>query len=31
MKAADGTLAQVNRGVVFKDHADAYAAECPMK
>jgi len=31
VKAADGTLAQVNRGVVFKDHADAYAAECPMK
>ncbi|MCC7274623.1 MAG: ABC transporter substrate-binding protein, partial [Alphaproteobacteria bacterium] len=31
VKAADGSIAQVNRGVVFKDHADAYAGECPMK
>ncbi|MGE0715684.1 MAG: ABC transporter substrate-binding protein [Alphaproteobacteria bacterium] len=31
IKAADGSLQQVNRGVVFKDHADAYASQCPMK
>lgn len=31
VKDADGKLAQVNRGVVFKDHADAYAAQCAMK
>lgn len=31
VKDADGKLAQVNRGVVFKDHADAYAADCAMK
>ncbi|BBK31927.1 amino acid/amide ABC transporter substrate-binding protein (HAAT family) [Stella humosa] len=31
VKAADGSLQQVNRGVVFKDHADAYVGECAMK
>ncbi|BBK37232.1 ABC transporter substrate-binding protein [Allostella sp. ATCC 35155] len=31
VKGDDGQVRQVNRGVVFKDHADAYASQCPMK
>ncbi|BBK42991.1 ABC transporter substrate-binding protein [Allostella vacuolata] len=31
VKAADGSLEQVNRGVVFKDHADSYVGDCAMK
>jgi branched-chain amino acid transport system substrate-binding protein len=30
-KDASGKLRLENRGVVFKDHADAYAKDCPLK
>jgi branched-chain amino acid transport system substrate-binding protein len=31
VKDAAGNLKLEDRGLVFKDHADAYASECPMK
>ena len=31
VKGADGKLSQVTRATVFENHADVYAAECPMK
>ncbi len=31
VKDAQGQLVQVNRGVVFEDHKDAYAGQCAMK
>jgi branched-chain amino acid transport system substrate-binding protein len=31
VKDAQGQLVQANRGVVFEEHKDAYAGQCPMK
>lgn len=31
VRDAAGKVRLVNRGLVFKDHADAYAQDCPMK
>jgi hypothetical protein len=31
MALDDAKLKQVTRATIFESHADAYAAECPMK
>jgi len=31
VKDKDGTLVEVNRGVILKDDVDAYHEECPLK